>query len=225
MKKVFIGTLIFSAVVSMAQTSQNREAGSFSGIKVAEGIDVYLKKGERTSIRLEVTGTNPENVITETTGGYLKIHMASGNYKSRTVKAYVTYVELDKISASSAANIFSEGVIKTRNLSVSASSAASVDVAIEAGTVSVSASSAADIDLRGKASSLTIDVSSSGEVDAYDLEAESVTVQASSAGSAKVHVISELTAKASSAGSVRFKGNPSRSNTNSSSGGSVKKIN
>lgn len=225
MKKLLIVALIIPVMMGMAQTSQNREAGTFSGIKVAEGIDVYLKKGDKSSIRLEVSGTNPENVITEISGGYLKIHMASGSYKSRTVKAYVTYVDLDKISASSAANIFAEGTLKAKNLSVSASSAASIDAAVEVGTLSVNASSAADIDLRGKAAKLTIDVSSSGEVDAYDLEAESVTVQASSAGSAKVNVTTELNAQASSAGSVRFKGNPSRSNTNSSSGGSVKKIN
>ncbi|MDL5049404.1 head GIN domain-containing protein [Oscillatoria amoena NRMC-F 0135] len=224
MKKLLLFILFVYSCSGLAQTSQNREVGSFSGIKVAEGIDVYLKKGNKAAVRLEVTGTNPENVITETSGGYLKIHMASGSYKSRTVKAYVTYVDLEKISASSASNVFSEDVIKARNLSFSASSAASIDVSVEAATITVSASSAADVDLRGKADQLTVDVSSSGEVDAYDLESKSVTVQASSAGTAKVNVTDELSARASSAGSVRYKGNPSRSNTNSSSGGSVKKI-
>jgi hypothetical protein len=224
MKRILVVALLIPSFVLFAQKSQNREVGSFSGIKVAEGIDVYLKKGDKPAVRLEVTGTDPENVITETSGGYLKIHMASGSYRNRTVKVYVTYVELDKISASSAANIFAEGTIKTRSLSISASSAASIDLSVEGEAVTVSASSAADVDLRGKAARLSIDVSSSGEVDAYDLEAESVTIQASSAGSAKIHVTNELNAQASSAGSVRYKGNPSRSNTNASSGGSVKKI-
>lgn len=224
MKRILVVALLIPSFVLIAQKSQNREVGSFVGIKVAEGIDVYLKKGEKPAVRLEVTGTDPENVITETSGGYLKIHMASGSYRNRTVKVYVTYVELDKISASSAANVFAEGTIKARSLSISASSAASIDLSVEGEAVTVSASSAADVDLRGKAARLSIDVSSSGEVDAYDLEAESVTVQASSAGSAKIHVTNELNAQASSAGSVRYKGNPSRSNTNASSGGSVKKI-
>ena len=224
MKKLLTLILLISTFSGEAQKSQNREVGSFTGVKVAQGIDLYLKKGDRVAVRLEVTGTDPENVITETAGGYLKIHMASGSYRSRTVKVYVTYVELDKITASSASNVISEGVIKTRNLSLSASSAASIEVEVEAASVSVNASSAADVELRGSTTQLTVDVSSSGEVNAYDLLAESVTVQASSAGSAKVNVASELTAKASSAGSVRYRGNPSRSNINSSSGGSVKKI-
>ncbi len=224
MKKHVLVFLVISFIPGFAQNIQNRTVGSFSAIKVAEGIDVYLKKGDKTAVRLEVTGTEPENVITEISGGYLKVHMASGNYKNRTVKVYVTYVELEKISASSASNIFSDGEIKSRNLSISASSAASIDISVEAASVSVNASSAADVDLRGKTARLTVEVSSSGEVNAYDLEAESVTVQASSAGTAKVHATGELNAQASSAGSIRYKGNPSRSNTTSSSGGSVKKI-
>ncbi|MCK6617462.1 MAG: DUF2807 domain-containing protein [Cyclobacteriaceae bacterium] len=224
MNRMLVVILLISSLAAVAQTSQNRVVGSFTGIKVAEGIDVYLKKGDRPAVRLEVSGTDPENVITESVGGYLKIHMASGSYRSRTVKVYVTYVELEKISASSAANIFSEGTVKARNLSISASSAASVDLPVEAESLTISASSAADVELRGKATRLSVDVSSSGEVDAFDLEAESVSVQASSAGSAKVYVTAELNAQASSAGSVRYKGNPSRSNTNASSGGSVKKI-
>jgi hypothetical protein len=41
----------------------------------------------------------------------------------------------------------------------------------------------------------------------------------------KVSVVSELIAHASSGGSIRFRGNPNKSITDSSSGGSVKKSN
>jgi hypothetical protein len=52
-----------------------------------------------------------------------------------------------------------------------------------------------------------------------------VTVETSSAGSVKVNVADALVANASSGGSIRYRGNPSKSITNSSSGGSVKKSN
>lgn len=224
MKKILVFILLITGFLALGQKSENRQVGSFTGIKVAEGIDVYLNKGDKPSVRLEVTGTDPDNVITEVIGGYLKIHMASGGYRNRTVNVYVTYVELEKISASSAANLVAEGIIKGRNLSISVSSAASVDVSVDVESLTVAASSAADVELRGKAGQLSVEVSSSGEVDAYDLVAESVTVQASSAGSAKVQVTRELNAQASSAGSIRYKGEPARSNTNASSGGSIKKI-
>jgi hypothetical protein len=70
-----------------------------------------------------------------------------------------------------------------------------------------------------------VEASSAGEIDAYDLEAENVDAEASSAGSIKVNVTKNLTAHASSGGGIRYRGNPDKSITDSSSGGSVKKAN
>src|SRR5688572_15781418 len=123
MKNLAIVFLMFIAGGLFAQQSQTRNVGSFTGIKVAEGIDVYLKKGDKESARVEVTGTSPDNVITEISGSYLKVHMKDGNHNRAEVKVYVTYVKLDKLSASSAGNIFSEGTIKSTDMEISASSA------------------------------------------------------------------------------------------------------
>src|SRR5882672_12304677 len=103
--------LVFLGVTGLAwaQQSENRTVSSFKGIKVAEGIDVYLKKGDKEALRVEVTGINPSAVITEVSGDYLKIHMQEGRYRDKTVKVYVTYVEINKLSASSASNIFADG--------------------------------------------------------------------------------------------------------------------
>src|SRR5690606_7387135 len=65
--------------------------------------------------------------------------------------------------------------------------------------------------------------SSAGEIDAYDLQVDVLSVEASTAASAKVHVVKELEARASTAGNIRFRGNPTKSRTDSSTGASVKK--
>jgi hypothetical protein len=210
----------------LAQETATRNVGSFKGVKAAEGIDVYLKKGTKESVRIEANGTSPDNVITEVSGSYLKIHMKDGRFKGRIdIKVYVEYVSLDKLSVSSAASIFSDGTIKAKNMDISASSAGAMKISIEADDVAVSASSAGEIEVRGKAASLSAEASSAGEVDAYDLECGSVNAQASSGGSVHVFVTDALTAQASSGGDVRYRGNPNKSVTNSSSGGSVKKTN
>ena len=79
--------------------------------------------------------------------------------------------------------------------------------------------------LEGSANTLELEVSSAGEIDAYELACENVRAEASSAGSAKISVSKELNARASSGGSIRYRGTPTRTNTDSSSGGSVKKSN
>lgn len=223
--KSFLSLVVFSFILftGFGQESQVRSVGSFTGVKVGEAIDVYLKKGDKESVRVEVTGTSASNVLTEVSGSYLRIQMKDGRYRNRNVKVYVTYVSIEKIRASSAANVFSEGTIKANSMEISVSSAATIEISIEAGFASIDASSAGDIVLEGKAKSLEIDVSSAGEVDAYALESESVRANASSAGSAKISVSKELSAQASSGGSIRYRGSPAKTNTNSSSGGSVKK--
>jgi hypothetical protein len=220
-------SVVFGLLLStsgFAQETQTRNIGQFTGVKVAEGIDVYLIKGDKDSAKVEVYGTSIQNVITEVSGSYLKVHMRDGNYKGRIeAKVYVTYTKLDKLSASSAGNIYSQGVIKTSSLEVGSSSAGTIEIEVDAGEVDISASSAGEIEIKGIAKSLNADASSAGEIDAYDLEVESVVVDASSAGSIKVNVKDALSANASSGGSIRYRGNPSKSITNSSSGGSVKK--
>lgn len=224
MKKLLLTSVVaLSGWLAMAQQSDVRSVGSFSGVKAGEAIDVYLKKGDKESVRVEVTGTDASNVLTEVAGGYLRIHMRDGRYKNKSVKVYVTYVSLTKIHASSAANIFSEGTIKASNLEISTSSAASIELSIDVNTVTAEASSAGDIVLEGKAKNLDVDVSSAGEVDAYSVDSETVAASASSGGSVKISASKELTARASSGGSIRYRGSPAKTNTNSSSGGSVKK--
>jgi hypothetical protein len=224
MKNLLMVLLMTFSVAALAQETQQRSVGSFSGVKVAEGIDVYLKKGDKEAVKVEVTGTKAENVITEVSGSYLKVHMAHGNFRGRIqAKVYVTYVSLDKLSASSAGNIFAEDNIRSRDMEIQCSSAGNIEVTLDCEEVEVSASSAGQVELQGKTKTLNADASSAAQIDAYDLEAEEVSAEASSGASMKVNVRSSLNANASSGGSIRYRGNPGKSFTNSSSGGSVKK--
>lgn len=210
-----------------AQQSEVRNVGTFKGIKSAEAIDVYLKKGDKESVKVDVTGTDLADVLTEISGSYLKIHMRDDNHygKKRDVKVFVTYVELDRITASSASNIFSEGVIKCSSIEVHASSAANIEISLDATDVRVHVSSAGDVILAGKAKTVDAEASSAGEIEAYNLIADSAEASASSAGGIKLNVTQALDGHASSGGSIRYRGNPTKTNTNSSSGGSVKRSN
>jgi len=224
MRKLIFVLLILSGTTAHAQQSEIRSIGAFRGIQASEGIDVYLKQGEKEGVKVEVSGIPLKNVLTELSGDFLKIHLADGRYSgNRTVKVYVTYVTLTKLGASSAANIYSEGTVKTKSMALNASSAATIEISIDVENLKAGASSAADIKVKGKASVASIEASSAGEVDAYDLVAEEASLGASSAGTIKISVTQRIDARASSGGSIRYRGNPEKTNTNSSSGGSVKK--
>jgi Putative auto-transporter adhesin, head GIN domain len=226
---ILAGCMFLSAVLVMGQQSEVRSIGTFKGVKSAEGINVYLKKGDKESVKVE-SNKDLSDVVTEISGSYLRIHIRDnhnswGGSKGRSVKVYVTYVEIDKIAASSASNIFSEGTIKAGAMEIHASSAANIEVSVDATDVDVHASSAGDIVLEGKATSINTEASSAGEIDAYNLQAENAEASASSAGSIKISVSKGINAHASSGGSIRYRGNPGKTNTNSSSGGSVTRSN
>lgn len=208
-----------------AQQRETRDVGSFSGIKAAEGIDVYLTHGSREQVKVEVSGSSElDNIVTEVSGSYLKIHMRESRLlKNVDVKVWVTYVSLEKIMVSSAANVFSEEELRASKLEIGASSAGSVELVLQVDKLEAGVSSAGEVDLKGHAQKASFEASSAGKIDAFDLEANSVTADASSAGSVKLAVSDELEAHASSGGNIRYRGNPAKSMTNSSSGGSVRK--
>jgi hypothetical protein len=220
--------LTYTATISLAQETETRNPGSFTGVKASEGVDVYLKKGDRESVKIEVTNGSTKDVLTEVSGSYLKVHMRNTDDRrasNMNVKVYVTYVKIDRLSASAAGTIYGEGSIKGTSMDISASSAGSVEVSVDAESLTVSSSSAADVELKGKCESITLDASTAGQIDAYDLESGKVKASASTAGSIKISVQNDLTAHASTGGTIRYRGNPDKSITESSTGGSVKKSN
>ncbi|MBS1951204.1 MAG: hypothetical protein OJF59_003105 [Cytophagales bacterium] len=227
MKNLLIGLVWLIAFSSFAQQTETRSLSSFRSIKVSQAIDTYLKKGDKEGVRVEVKDGKVSDVITDVEGSSLRIKMRDGrNFWNKVdVKVYVTYVTLEKISASSASSVFSEGTVKTSNLDINVSSAANVEISIEATSVMVDVSSAGEVVLEGKATNLEIEASSAGDVDTYRLESEAVNARCSSGADIKLFVSKELEARASSGGDIRYRGNPNKTNTQSSSGGSVKKSN
>lgn len=215
--------LITISFATLAQKSEERNVDSFNEVKVSQGINCYLKEGASEKVKVVVDGIDLEDVITEVSSGRLKIHLDKGNFRNIDVKVYVTYKKLEGISASSAADVYSESVIKSEILNLSASSAGSIDIEVEVNELTISASSAADLELKGRANKLNAEASSAAEIDAFDLQAKIVRADASSGASIKLNALEDIRADASSGASIRYKGNPSNSNTDSSSGGSVRK--
>lgn len=224
MKGIFLLATFCITLAGVAQRTETRALKPFTGLGASEGIAVYLQKGDQESARIETSDIMPEEVITEVSGSYLKIHMSSGRHNNRgPIRVYVTYKALDNIYASSAARITSEETVEGNTLKIGCSSAGQVRLNIAYGSVSVNVSSAAEVELSGKVSNLEAEVSSAGEMEAFDLSVQKATISASSAGSARVSVVEGIEATASSGGNVRYRGNPKRSITHSSSGGSVHK--
>ncbi|MEQ8424887.1 MAG: head GIN domain-containing protein [Cyclobacteriaceae bacterium] len=76
----------------------------------------------------------------------------------------------------------------------------------------------------GRAKSVRADISGSGKLLAAGLETESCEVNITGSGDVEINVKSELDARITGSGSVRYKGNPNHVNSHSSGSGKIRKI-
>lgn len=199
-----------------------RDVSDFNSIEVSNGLHVYITFGNAQSLEIEADENLHDVIRTEVTGGVLKVYSEMNIRNSKAKNIRVTVPELEEIEASAAASVRCENTLKTNMLSISVSSAADVKVEVKAKEIEMDASSSGSIDIRGEADDLDVNVSSAGSIDAYDLTVKNCRVSASSAGSSKLRVTEELSAEASSAGSIHYKGEPRIVKLDSSSGGSIK---
>jgi Protein of unknown function (DUF2807). len=80
------------------------------------------------------------------------------------------------------------------------------------------------IEASGSADFVRTRISGSGKVLAADLETKRCEVRISGSGDVEINVISELDATISGSGSVSYRGNPKKVNSNASGSGKVRKI-
>lgn len=220
---VFIILLTGSTLSVFAQETETRSLSDFSQVSVGEAISVTLIPGNKNEAVVKVRNIDLEDVETDVRGGSLKIQLSGNRYRNIDVEITLTYKSIDGIHVSSAANVVTKGPIKSTSLDISVSSAAKADLEIVTDKIDVEVSSSGELELSGKTTSQRVSVSSAGEYHAYELSCDEAYVRASSAGSARINATKRLDARASSAGSVKYKGEPDKVYVNSSSGGDVRK--
>ena len=205
--------------------TEERNLAPFNSINVSSGIEVELKQGENQSVVVQTHENLFEHIITKVEGEVLNIYpdvnIASANDKR--LKLFITMKDVKSIHANSAVDITGLSPIKTDVLEINMSSASDIDIDVAANEINVNISSAGNAVLRGNADILKAVVSSSGELNAFRLITREANVTASSAGDADVYVTGKLTARASSASTIYYLGDPKSVDSNSSGTGKIVK--
>lgn len=196
-------------------------SGNFSGIKSSAGIQVFLTAGASNKVEVEADENLQQYISTEVINNMLVITSTENIRKSRAKKVHVTFVELNKIEASSGSSIIGNSVIKSESLEISGSSGAEIEMEIFAKSASVQTSSGADVEIAGKASTLFASASSGSEIDAKNLQTLSCTAEASSGADITVHTAETIEARASSGAEITYYGSPTKVSANKTSAGSI----
>lgn len=207
--------------------AQLRSVQHFHGIEVSNAINLYLSQGDAETVVVSAQDLKwRDRIRTEVVDGILHIslennHFSLGNTK---LKAYVSFTTLDRLDASGASDIFVDGVITGNELSLTLSGASDFKGAVNVKALDMNQSGASDAHITGVVSGTAkIESSGASDIKGYDLVTENCNVHASGASDIRITVNKELTAEASGASSIYYKGDATVRDFKSSGASTVKK--
>ncbi|WP_262150833.1 DUF4252 domain-containing protein [Chryseobacterium foetidum] len=235
--------------LKISTMDEPRNVGNFSGIDVSNGIVVNFTQENSSSVRVFADIDKFYKVITKVENGILRIYLKIEKNETlnfRTLHVSVSAPVLEQIKASSGAVFNSVNTVNQEKMMFEITSGSVVNgnfniddravVDINSGAVinsqmnvndlSIKSTSGSALNLNGNANLGTIDINSGAVCNAKDFKFKTLKVKATSGAVISSHVIGELSAKATSGGSIRYKGNPKiESGVNEILGGSLKQIN
>ncbi|MBZ4036764.1 DUF2807 domain-containing protein [Flavobacterium sp. 17A] len=205
-------------------TEKRTVNGEFKNISVSNAIDLVIEQSDKTEITVEADDNLQKEIVTKVENGTLIIECKYSSFRNITSKTVtVKLPAIHKIEASSASTVETNGLFLGEDITLEASSAASMDMKMESDRISIDAESGSSVGIEGKALSLSVSAASGGSIDAEGLMANDVHADASSGGTLAVRPILSLKADASSGGNIDYSGDPKKVEKSASSGGNVNK--
>jgi hypothetical protein len=233
MKRLILFFPVLAITICFAQktindpNAQKRDVPTFNAIEVSGGIDLYLSPGPETVVVSAAETKHRDRIRTEVKNGVLKIWYdwtptLSIGTGAKHLKAYVSFKQLDILSASGGSDVNVEGSIDTKKLILGLSGGSDFEGKINTSEFIVEISGGSDIKISGKTNSADISSSGGSDFKGYNLTADSCKVSSSGGSDVYVTVNKKLTARASGGSDVYYKGTADVQSAKSG-GGSVKK--
>ncbi|MGV4414604.1 GIN domain-containing protein [Chryseobacterium sp. T1] len=243
-----------SPISSINSTNTNvssvRKLSNFDGIELSSGVLVKYTQANDYSVVVNVDPEKQQHIITEVENGILKIFIRNNgvrNLNIRNLSVTVSSPKMNKIVTKSGAIFEATNTITDRALAIETSSGSRVEgdfkissasalqlssgstvkMNLQTSNLALDISSGSFIKLTGNADTVAYSVSSGASCDAVNFSTKRATVSASSGSNVKLAVSDALTASASSASSIQYKGNPTSIVTDAKkiTGASITQIN
>lgn len=237
MKYALLTAFVLSMLIGSAQdvikdaNAQQRTVGSFTKIKVSNAFDVYLSQGNETGVVVSASETEfRDRIKTSVSNGTLQVQFESdGNFWKKwknhkmNLKVYISFKELETLTVGGACNVHVMNAINADDLKINLSGASDMKGKLAVKNLMVDISGASDFTVSGAADKLKISASGASDFKGFDLAVATCDADASGASSVQVTVNKSLTAQASGASDIAYKGDGSVLNIKTSGASSIKK--
>jgi hypothetical protein len=220
MKKLLFSVLLISSL-TYAQTE--KKVGDFHKVTAFDQITVELIASEEN--RVELTGTNSEEIEVVNNNGELKLRMPLTKLlKGNQVKAKVYYTDLDAVEANEGSQISNEASIQSTNFDIIAKEGAKIDISLDVAKATVKITSGGIVKTEGTAKNQDVVVSAGAIYEGKDLVTEQTSISINAGGEAAVFATQLVDAKARAGGEIMIYGNPTQVNKKTFAGGRIKII-
>ncbi|MBW1295974.1 head GIN domain-containing protein [Aquimarina litoralis] len=196
---------------------------NFDTIKSSRGLDVVLTNKKDRKVIIEANENLHQHIEVYVEGETLYITSDKNIYQADEKTVYVSYNKLGKISATSGSRVTSQGTVVQKDLAISGTSGANIELKVKAETLTTSVTSGAIMDLSGKVNNHKASATSGANIRANDLLSLVSNAKATSGAMIKIHAKDEFTGKATSGADVVYYGNPEKVSENDNSGGNVRR--
>ncbi|MES2518792.1 MAG: head GIN domain-containing protein [Bacteroidota bacterium] len=215
----------FSSVYAQ-KTEEVRNVSNFKAIHVSSGIDLYLKQGGTESVKVVGEKDKVEKVITENEGGTLKIYVESSKNwldfdwrKSKSVRVYITVKDLNLLSATGGADVYTENKLDLIKLDVKATGGSDIKLTLDADELTCATTGGSDVTLVGTATVFKASSTGGSDLKASNLRSNFCSVSSTGGSDSYVWAEKEISISATGGSDVYHKGN-ARVVKSSSTGGS-----
>jgi hypothetical protein len=216
MKKIqliVLGFLFSTAAIAQQVNDPNavvREAKDFHGISLSSAFDVYLTQGNTEAVAVSASEDKyRERITVEVKAGILHIGYDSKGLNwggNKKLKAYISFKNIDRLKVSGACDVYISGTLKADHLDIHQSGASDLKGKLEVNKLTVDLSGASDMTVSGAAAQLSVEASGASDFKGYDLVTDICDARVSGASDIKITVNKELSANASGASDIRYRG-------------------
>jgi len=190
------------------KVTKTLDISSFDGIGLAISGDVYLKQGNRQSVKIEAQQNIIDNLLTKVENGTWKIKFDKNVRQHEDVKIWITVPNLKKVSVSGSGDVIGESAFKNLDdLSLAVSGSGKIQLDADSKSSSIAVSGSGKMKLAGQTAKCSIAISGSGDIDAFDLASQTCSVVISGSGDASVNASDDLNVVIAGSGDVLYKGN------------------
>ncbi|MCC5936765.1 MAG: DUF2807 domain-containing protein [Lunatimonas sp.] len=222
--KIQIACLLgfFLTHVLVAQTSsETRPLPAFNGVRVSNSIEAVFVKGDKHEIEITASGLELSKVETSVTNRELELKISGVSPRSATVKATVTYVDLESVQAATSAKVFLKDPLVVRSAQLSAATSSYIEGVVQAQDLVLEAQTNAKIFVKGTASKLDFSAATNSEIDAEELEVEHAEVKINTNAKGSFQVTESLRGTAATRGRITYSGDPKILDVKTNTGGAI----